>query len=148
MIARLVVNLGESHPAQPSWQAFPSAQRLVEAGVEELQSLGLGYRASYLWQIAADVVDGRLALEPMADRERTTEDVLKALLRLRGVGRYAAATILMLLGRYGYLAIDSEMRAMVSRKYHAGAPVSDPEIEERYAPWGDWRYLAYWFDPS
>ncbi len=26
-----------------------------------------------------------------------------------------------------------------------GAPVTDKEVQEVFAPWGKWRFLAYWF---
>ncbi|MBI1879301.1 MAG: hypothetical protein HYR94_13975, partial [Chloroflexi bacterium] len=44
------------------------------------------------------------------------------------------------------LAIDSELRAHVSKKYYQGQPVTEAQMREIYAPWGKWQYLAYWFD--
>ena len=66
--------------------------------------------------------------------------------QIKGVGPYAAATILMILGRYEHLAIDSEMRAFVSKKYYPDQPITEAQIRAIYAPWGKWQYLAYWFD--
>jgi hypothetical protein len=33
-----------------------------------------------------------------------------------------------------------------SKKYYAGQPVNDAQIQVIYDPWGCWQYLAYWFD--
>ena len=54
----------------------------------------------------------------------------------------------MIMGRYEHLAIDSQMRAFVAKKYFQGQPVSMAQIRATYAPWGKWQYLAYWFDPG
>jgi 3-methyladenine DNA glycosylase/8-oxoguanine DNA glycosylase len=66
--------------------------------------------------------------------------------QIKGIGPYAAATLLMILGRYEHLAIDTELRAHVSTKYFQGQPVTEAQMREIYAPWGKWQYLAYWFD--
>jgi hypothetical protein len=53
---------------------------------------------------------------------------------------------MMILGRYQHLAVDSEMRAFVSKKYFQSEPVTEAQIRAIYAPWERWQYLAYWFD--
>jgi 3-methyladenine DNA glycosylase/8-oxoguanine DNA glycosylase len=127
--------------------AFPSAAAIAAAGPDFLkQEVGLGYRSRYIWELAVAVAEGRLDLARLEDPTLPTSELLRALLQIKGVGGYAAATILMILGRYEYLAIDSEMRAFVSRKYFDGQPPTDAQIRAIYAPWGRWQYLAYWFD--
>jgi 3-methyladenine DNA glycosylase/8-oxoguanine DNA glycosylase len=91
-------------------------------------------------------VEGRLDLSSFEDPALPTGELYQRLRQIKGVGDYAAATILMLLGRYEYLAIDSEMRAFVAKKYFNGQPAGDSQIRAIYAPWGRWQYLAYWFD--
>ncbi len=75
-----------------------------------------------------------------------TEEIRRSLLEIRGVGPDAAARLLMLLGRYDHLAVDTVYRAFVSERYFAGRRPSDREAEEVYAGWGRWKYLGYWFD--
>lgn len=147
MVDRLVERLGEPFPGRPGWLAFPTPQAIARAGPEFLkQETGLGYRSDYVWQLAQEVAEGRLDLTTFETGDTPTEALLRSLRQLKGVGPYAAATILMLLGRYEHLAIDTEMRAFVSRKYLAGQPAGDADIRAIYAPWGRWQYLAYWFD--
>jgi hypothetical protein len=67
-------------------------------------------------------------------------------LAIKGVGSYAAATLLMLLGRYDELAMDTVFRRFVSEKYFDGEQPSDADAQTIYADWGRWKYLAYWFD--
>ena len=108
----------------------------------------MGYRSAYVWELAAAVVDGKVNLDIFENQELPTEELYRMLRQIKGVGDYAASTILMLLGRYDRLAIDSELRAFVFKKYFDDQPVSNDQIQTIYAPWGHWQYLAYWFDAS
>lgn len=147
MVERLVQHLGDPLPGRPELRAFPTPAAIARAGAERLRrETGLGYRSAYVWELARDIVEGRIDLGALEDPRRPASELRRDLLALRGVGDYAAATILMLLGRYEHLAIDSELRAAVARKYGAGEPISDDRIRALYEPWGRWRYLAAWFD--
>jgi 3-methyladenine DNA glycosylase/8-oxoguanine DNA glycosylase len=97
--------------------------------------------------LAARVASGEVDLEAWQDAAIPTPDLKKHLLDIKGVGNYAAATLLMLLGRYDELAVDTAFRRFVSRKYFDGQPPpSDGEAQAVYEDWGRWKYLAYWFD--
>jgi 3-methyladenine DNA glycosylase/8-oxoguanine DNA glycosylase len=147
MVDRLVAHLGESFGGNDKERAFPTAEAIAAAGPEFLkQKIGLGYRSDYVWGLAERVVEGRLDLQRLEDPQLPTDTLQQAFLQVKGVGPYAAATLLMLLGRYEHLAIDTEIRAFVSKKYFNGQPVTDTQIRDIYAPWGRWQYLAYWFD--
>ncbi len=147
MVERLVTKLGEAFPGQPEWRAFPTPEAIVAAGPDFLKAeTGLGYRSGYVWELAANVVSGELDLAIFDNPALAVEALHRDLRRLKGVGDYAAATILMLLGRYERLAIDSELRSFASTKYFNGETPTDAQIKELYAPWGAWQYLAYWFD--
>lgn len=147
MVDRLVAKLGESFPGQAEWRAFPTPQAIAAAGVDFLrQETGLGYRSAYVWELAAAVAEERLDLAEFEDPDCPTETLSRSLRQIKGIGSYAAATILMLLGRYEHLAVDSELRASVTRKYFDGQSPSDAELQAIYEPWGRWKYLAYWFD--
>jgi 3-methyladenine DNA glycosylase/8-oxoguanine DNA glycosylase len=148
MVDCLVAMLGEEFPGQEAWRAFPTAEAIAAAGETYLaQEVRLGYRSRYLWQLAVDVAAGHLDLQSLEDPSLPIQELLRILLQIKGIGGYAAATLLMLVGRYEHLAIDSQMRAFVAKKYFQGQPVSVAQIRATYAPWGRWQYLAYWFDP-
>lgn len=147
MVDRLVTKLGQPFPGQETWRTFPTATAIAAAGPDFLkQETGLGYRSAYAWELATAVAEGRLNLEQFEAPDYPPEALYRDLRRIKGIGDYAAATILMLLGRYEQLAIDSEARAFVSRKYLGGQAATDAQIRAIYEPWGRWRYLAYWFD--
>jgi 3-methyladenine DNA glycosylase/8-oxoguanine DNA glycosylase len=147
MVERLVEVLGDPLPGQPERRAFPTPEAIAAAGPDSLKAeTRLGYRSGYVWALAGRVARGELDLSALEDPTRPGDEVWQELLQIKGVGDYAAATILMLLGRYDHLAIDTEMRSFVSKKYCQGQPASDVQIRAIYAPWGRWQYLAYWFD--
>ncbi len=149
MSARLVATLGRPVPGNSALRAFPSPEAVAAAGEEVFkQQLRLGYRNASVLRIARDVAEGRLDLEALKGSDLPTQELRKRLLALAGVGPYSAATLLMILGRYDELGIDTELRAHVSRKYFAGGPVTEKQMRAVYEHWGRWRYLAYWFDPQ
>jgi 3-methyladenine DNA glycosylase/8-oxoguanine DNA glycosylase len=148
MVHLLTEKLGQPVPGDDSRRAFPTAAAIAAAGPDFLrQETGLGYRSGYVWQLADDVASGRLNLADFEQPDIPTDELYKAVRRLKGFGDYATATVLMLLGRYDRLAIDSELRSFVTRKYFNGQPPQkEADIRAIYEPWGRWRYLAYWFD--
>ncbi|MDP9378836.1 MAG: hypothetical protein M3Q29_01565 [Chloroflexota bacterium] len=149
MAARLVGTLGPAVPGDPSLRAFPFPQAVAAAGETAFkEQIRLGYRNGSVLRIAQDIAEGRLDLESWKDSDLPTPELRKRLLSLPGVGPYATATLLMILGRYDELAIDTELKAHVNRKYFNGRPATEKEMRNIYESWGRWRYLAYWFDPQ
>jgi 3-methyladenine DNA glycosylase/8-oxoguanine DNA glycosylase len=153
MVQRLVDLVGTPYPLDPALRAFPTPEQVAAAGVETLQKeVRLGYRSAYVHQLAAEVVAGQFPGNGSRSGSRSwkfsrnSADLKKQLKAIKGVGDYAANTLLMILGHYGELALDSEMRTFVKERYFDGEAVTDKEILAVYDEWGEWRYLAYWFD--
>lgn len=148
LVERLTEQLGESFPGQETWRAFPTPAAIAAAGPGFLrQEIRLGYRSGYMADLATAVAEGQLDLSSLEDPNLPTPDLLRRLRQIKGVGPYAAATLLMILGRYEHLAVDTELIGHVSKKYFGGQSPSEAEMRAIYAPWGKWQYLAYWFDP-
>ena len=102
-----------------------------------------GYRGAYLRDIARRVARGDLDLESLATSDEDDERVRERLLALPGVGPYAAAHILMTLGRHSRLILDSWTRPTYARM--AGKrTVADATIERRFRRYGAWAGLAFW----
>jgi 3-methyladenine DNA glycosylase/8-oxoguanine DNA glycosylase len=105
-----------------------------------------GYRGAYLRRLATDVAEGRLDLEAWADvpsEELSDEELERALLALPGVGPYAAAHVMLLLGRSSRLVLDSWTRPTYARVI-GGKPVPDARIVRRFRRYGRWAGLAFW----
>lgn len=151
MVRGLVQLLGEAGPlsgtdGESLPNSFPSPAAIAAASDRTLSEARLGYRGPYVHELAERVACGELDLEALRDPSRGTDETRRALLGIKGVGAYAAATLLMLLGRYDHLAVDSVYRAFVARRYFDGRLPSETEAIEVYADWGRWKYLGYWFD--
>ena len=118
---------------------------MAEAGDEFYGDVArTGYRGPYLRAIAAAVADGSLDLEALDGRSDLPDaEVAERLLALPGVGPYAAAHIMMLLGRYGRLILDSWTRPKYS-SVTTGRKISDRTIERRFRRYGDFAGLAFW----
>jgi 3-methyladenine DNA glycosylase/8-oxoguanine DNA glycosylase len=145
MVDSLVTNFGTPLASDAERHAFPTAAQLASLDEATLRTEGgLGYRAPYVLQLAREVACGELDLEALKDDSLTTETVRSDLLAIKGVGDYAVANLLMLLGRYGHLPVDSWALKVVSYEWFGGEPVSRAEVEASFARWGPWQGLAYW----
>ncbi len=146
MVEGLVEAFGDPCPTGGG-RAFPTAGALAAVSEVEFASrTALGYRAAYVHELARRVASGEMDLEALASSDLPTPELRDELLAIRGVGPYAAATLLMILGRYDEVAVDSVFREFVSDRYFSGERPSDAEAREVYGTWGRWKYLAYWFD--
>jgi 3-methyladenine DNA glycosylase/8-oxoguanine DNA glycosylase len=146
MVDRLVAGFGDPLPTDPARRAFPTPERLAEEEAETLRAAaGLGYRAPYVVELARGAASGEIDLESLRTDAMPTAELRKRLLALKGVGGYAAANLLMILGRYDYIPVDSWALKLVSHEWYAGQPVGPAEVEAAFADWGEWRGLAYWF---
>lgn len=147
MIQRLVEHLGSPFPLDPTLRAFPTPAQVAAADPALFRDgIRMGYRNSYVQTLAQEIVTGERDLEALKTTPLSANELKKVLKSIKGVGDYAAHTLLMLLGRYGELPIDSELRSHVIRRYFNGELRPDKEMAAIYHAWGDWKYLAYWFD--
>jgi len=146
MVRALVSQFGPPLPADPSRHAFPSPEQLAASDAETLRSVaGLGYRAPYVLELARSVAAGALDLEGFKATDTPTPELRQELLAIKGVGEYAAANLLMLLGRYDFVPVDSWALKMVSHEWYSGEAVGRAEVESAFEGWGEWKGLAYWF---
>jgi len=141
MVTALVTNLG---PAAPGGRhAFPTPEAMAEQ--EEgfyTDVVRAGYRGPYLRTIATYVADQSLDLEALLDPELPDAEVEARLLALPGVGPYATAQMLMLLGRYSRLILDSWSRPKYAKL--RGRKASDKTIERRFRRYKRYAGLAFW----
>jgi 3-methyladenine DNA glycosylase/8-oxoguanine DNA glycosylase len=148
MVGAIVEHLGEPAPTAPPngpyGHAFPPPATMAEAGEDFYRGVArAGYRGAYLISLARSVASGELDLEVLGrPGELPDEEVRTRLLALPGVGPYAAAHVMMMLGRYRSLILDSWTRPTYAKL--AGRPVTDAEIERRFKRFGSWAGLAFW----
>jgi 3-methyladenine DNA glycosylase/8-oxoguanine DNA glycosylase len=125
--------------------AFPDAGAMAKAPAKFYRDRArAGYRGAYLKSLARDVASGALDLELLRpERGLSDAQVEEQLLLLPGVGPYACAHIMMLLGRYHRLIFDSWTRPAYLRL--AGKRrASDRAIERAYRKYDAFAGLAFW----
>jgi 3-methyladenine DNA glycosylase/8-oxoguanine DNA glycosylase len=145
MNKNLVQQFGSPLPADTTRHAFPTPGQLAAVNEETLRlQTRLGYRAPYILQLARSVDSGEFDLESLKKANLPTSELRKKLLTIKGIGDYAAANLLMLLGHYDFIPVDSWALKMVSNEWYAGAPVGRAEVEAAFERWGQWQGLAYW----
>ncbi len=144
MVKALVAHFGSPLPADPTRHAFPTPDQLAATDETTLRSAaGLGYRAPYVLELARSVE--ALDLESLKAADIPTPQLRQRLLAIKGVGEYAMANLLMILGRYDFVPVDSWALKMVSHEWYGGEPVGRTEVESAFERWGEWKGLAYWF---
>lgn len=146
MVEALVSRLGDPLPGDPSRRTFPTASQVACCDEQRLRSTArLGYRTPAVLELARGVASGDLQLESLQTTDEPTDQVRARLLEIDGVGAYSAANLLIMLGRYDFIPVDSWARKLVSHEWHHGEPVRSVEVEAAFERWGEWKGLAYWF---
>jgi N-glycosylase/DNA lyase len=151
MVSALVENLGRPAPGVPHegpWgRAFPTPEAMAEKNEKFYrETVRAGYRAPYFIALASSVAEGSVELEELAHAdadEIPDEEVESRLLGLPGVGPYAAAHIMMMLGRYSRLIFDSWTRPKYARLV-GRKKVADSTIQRRFSRFGPYAGLAFW----
>ena len=151
MVNALVENLGTPAPRAPATgiegRAFPSPESMASVGEDFYRDVvRAGYRGRYFMELAESVAGGDLDVEEFANAsadELPDDELEQRLLALPGVGPYAAAHIMMMLGRYSRLILDSWTRPKYARLRGRKA-VKDSTIVRRFRPYRNYAGLAFW----
>jgi N-glycosylase/DNA lyase len=144
MVTALVDHLGAPAAGAPDRHAFPTPAAMAAAEEDFYRDVArAGYRGPYLRTLALDVAEGRVDLEALRGSARSDEEVAESLLALAGVGPYAAAHMMMLLGRYRRLILDSWTRPKY-RRVSGRARVTDKGIERAFRRYREFAGLAFW----
>jgi 3-methyladenine DNA glycosylase/8-oxoguanine DNA glycosylase len=145
MNLNLIASFGEPLAAT-DFKAFPTPAGIAASNPDALRAdIRVGYRAPYIYELAARVASGELDLESYKTSSLPTLELRKELMKIAGVGPYAAANLLMILGRSDFIPIDSYAMKMVSLEWYRGKPVTPKQVEKRFAKWGEFKGLAFWF---
>lgn len=146
MTLKLVSELGEPLSNDFTKKAFPTPEAIAASSPEFLRErVRVGYRASAIHQLGVRIASGTFDLEALKSSDLPTLELRKELLKINGVGPYAAANLLLILGRSDFIPIDSWALKLVSYEWHEGQPVTPKEVEQRFEHWGEFKGLAFWF---
>ncbi|VEU40527.1 unnamed protein product [Pseudo-nitzschia multistriata] len=142
--------------------AFPTPREINAVGADFLKEhCRVGYRGKYIWNLARDIVEGNfdphrdleLPSKPSPEsphRRSSREEVQKRLLRIQGIGPFAANNILQLMGYFDTHPYDTETVRLWKEEF--GAPEKAPkarvflEARKHYSRYEPYSFTAYWFD--
>ncbi len=134
--------------------AFPTPRKMARTRAGTLRArCRVGYRDVRLVELAKLFVPhgGRAAEVDesyLANPATPDDEVFKFLKGLPGIGPYAAGNIMMLLGRYSRLAIDTESvrhgKAVLGMKGTDGAITK--KLARHYEPFGPFKFKSFWFE--
>jgi 3-methyladenine DNA glycosylase/8-oxoguanine DNA glycosylase len=147
MINRLA-ELGEPCPADPSLRAWPTPGQVVRAKEKFLRdTVRAGYRAPYITELARAEKTDKIDLDTLdaAAKKMTENQLFDALVAFNGVGKSSAHFLMNLLGHYDHLPVDSATYAYATRELFHGKRPTEKQIRRRFARYGKWQALAYWF---
>ncbi len=146
MNLNLIREFGLPLPGDSEKHAFPKPIAIAVSSSTILkEKTHVGYRAQAIYDLAVQTAFGALELESLKTSALSTHDLREELLKINGVGPYAAANLLLILGRFDYIPIDSWALKLVSHEWHRGQPVTAKEVEAAFEKWNEFKGLAFWF---
>ena len=132
--------------SSPSLKSFPTPESIAASNPETIkEKIRVGYRAPAIHELAARITKGQFDLEALKHSGLPTLELRKELMTINGVGPYAAANLLLILGRSDFIPIDSWALKLVSHEWYKGKPITAKEVEKHFEKWGEFKGLAFWF---
>lgn len=118
IIEKLSLNYGEKIEFEgKDYYTFPTPKSLAKASVEDLRSLGLGFRDKRIYNTTKMILEKQIDLEKIKNME-TTNEMREELLKLDGVGPKVADCILLFsLKRVDVFPIDVWVRRVMNDLY-------------------------------
>ncbi len=127
-------------------KSFPTPESIAASNPDFIkEKIRVGYRAPAIHDLAERIASGKYDLEALKSSTLPTLELRKELMTIKGVGPYAAANLLMILGRHDFIPIDSYALKMVSHEWYKGKSITAKEVEKRFSKWGEYKGLAFWF---
>jgi DNA-3-methyladenine glycosylase II len=142
---------GLEHDGQ-TYRLFPEAARLAAADPDDLRDIQFSRQKSdYIRGLAALVAEDRIDWDALATMP--SDEAIKALTALRGVGRWTAEYVLMRgLGHPDVIpAADVGLQSAIGRAYGLGRKATEAEVRtlaERWTPHRSHAAFAWWWSLS
>ncbi len=147
MNRRLCETLGARTPSGA--HCFPTPEAVASVRPAFLRGrCGVGYRDARIVEIARLFAGGAVGEKTLEDARLSDEEVHERLLALPGIGPYAAANVMQLLGRYARLPLDSESvrHGRTVLGFTGSTKRVMKRVAEHFAPFGEHRFRSYWFE--
>lgn len=138
---------------QAKWHTFPSAERIARVRPQTLRArCRVGYRDARIIELARLFTTppkrGGLDVRWLEDPRTPDQELHDALIELPGIGPYAAANIMQLLGRYSRLPLDTESvrHGRTVLGFRGSSERVMKRVKAHFAPFGAHAFRSYWFE--
>lgn len=145
MNRRLCETLGERSPS--GRYTFPTARKLSRTRPATLRArCAVGYRDQRITDLAK--IFARCDHAHLEHPDVPIDELESILLSWPGIGPYAAANILQLLGRYERLPLDTESvrHAKTVLGWTGSSPALMKRLDKHFEPMKHHRFRSYWFE--
>ena len=117
---------------------FPRPVEVLSMGEAGLRAeVKLGFRAPVVVDATKTLLEeGLIDEDGRGDEDRISYE---SLIRLRGIGPYAASHLAMLLHDFSRIPVDSAVARYCKERFG----IEPPEIESYFDDWGEYRFLGY-----
>jgi len=141
-----ISQLGDAVP-NTDYHVHPTPVQVLNAGEAFLKEVGrVGYRSGYLLQLCERFANGESDALRVERGEMTYEELKKYFLSFKGIGKVTARYLMALYGHFDELAVDSLVISYMTARHFNGVRPTEKQVEDFYAKFGRWRYLAYWME--
>jgi 3-methyladenine DNA glycosylase/8-oxoguanine DNA glycosylase len=129
--------------------SFPTPQKIARTRLATLRArCRVGYRDARIVELADLFASREIDPEWFEDPATPDDAIHDRLLELPGIGPYAAANIMQLLGRYHRLPLDTESvrHGKTVLRLRGSSKQIMKRLHRHYAPFGDHAFRSYWFE--
>ena len=145
-MVRNIALLGDVAPGT-EFYIFPSPQQVLDAGEDFLKDNGrVGYRSSYLIDLAKRFAEGEPQAALAEAGEMSAVELKKYLLSFKGIGKTTAHYLMALYGHFEDMSVDSLVLNYMTTKHFDGVTPTEKQVVQFYEKYGRWRYLIYWME--
>ena len=103
--------------------AFPTAEKVAEAGIEGLAPIRAGFRAKYIIDAAQKVADGEIDFKKILLPSTSIDEGRDELIKIKGVGeKVAQCTLLYGCGKVDAFPVDVWVKRILAEDYPDGLP--------------------------
>ncbi|KAL2472293.1 Uncharacterized protein Adt_40429 [Abeliophyllum distichum] len=128
---------------------FPTPRELVSLNDKTLnQRCNLGYRASNILRLAQQIQNGTLKLSAFEENYdlQSTEELYRKLLSIKGFGPFACANVMMCIGFYQKIPVDTETIKHLKEVHGMKFPTKRATTVQIYDKYEPFQCLAYWME--
>jgi len=121
-------------------------RKIINTTHEQFRAAGLSNaKARYVRNLAEHVLDGSLPVESL--HELTDDEIIEALVQVKGIGRWSAQMFLMFrLGRPDVLPeLDLGIQKGMQKAYRLRRLPTPKQVLRRGAKWAPYRTIASWY---